>query len=333
MPVSIITAHFNRASLLAETAASVLAALGPDDEWIVVDDGSDPAEWERAKLLSRDPRVRWIARDREPKGPSACRNIGLAAARGLFVIFLDSDDLLAPDCLETRLAAATAMPDADLWVFPAAIFHSVPGDSADVWNRMVNGEDDLIRFLRSDGPWCVTSPMWRRDALLSLAGFNERVMYGDDAELHIRALLSGLRPVQYPEAPPDVFIRRSDVPRITQGNRPELVESRYVRLEEITQLLKEFKVPETRKDAWWAWEGQYFVEAEHLLFYYPRAMAGPAIQRVLKSWREEFHPRCWRRWVVRSYLAVALATKDRAYLLLRIARRIVRPILPSTFFA
>jgi len=327
MPVSIITPHFNRASLLAETAASVLAALGPDDEWIVVDDGSDPAEWERAKLLSRDPRVRWIARDREPKGPSACRNIGLAKARGNWVLFLDSDDLLAPDCIEGRAEVAQADPATPLHLFPVDVFRERAGDSQDLWNTM--GGDALQRFLQSSGPWCVSSGLWQRQALVQLGGFNEAVFYGDDAELHIRALLHPLAYKEHSSRKPDVHVRRSAEPRVTQGMRKEVLDSRLQHLSAVTRLLSQ------QADAvslLRIWKGQYFREAEFHLFNQPQS-PWPWVRRVMDHWRNDLGGTGASWHVSRAYLRLSCMLRDRTYLLLRVARRMAMPLLPYSFRA
>ena len=66
---------------------SILAAVGPDDEIVCVDDGS-----RRNPLPDiRDDRVRCV-RLAENGGPSVARNAGLDAARGGYVTFVDSDD-------------------------------------------------------------------------------------------------------------------------------------------------------------------------------------------------------------------------------------------------
>lgn len=334
MRVSIITPHFNRSSLLAETAASVLAAMGPDDEWIVVDDGSDPTEWERAKMLSSDPRIRWIARNREPKGPSACRNIGLAAARGSFVIYLDSDDLLASGCLEQRVREMNANPALAFIAFNARIFECHPGDKAECWNELGPHDPagDLRRFLGSHAPWCVSGPIWRFDAIRSLGGFNEQVFYGDDSELHIRALLAGI-PYRKASAPcgPDHFVRRSPgVDRATQGWNPAVQASRVSRLTATARALENHDAPSGLRQLW---EGQYFIEAEYHLFRNPQAVeAAAAVRKVLELWRHDCQPSCLRRGIVENYFRIALATRRRAYLVLRLARRLAMPLLPDSYF-
>lgn len=96
----VVTTH-NRPALALRAIASALAQQIDDVFVVVVDDGSEPAF---------DPgdgngRVALIRNDR-PKGPSAARNQGLAAARGEWVTFLDDDDTLAPDMLSKSIQAA-----------------------------------------------------------------------------------------------------------------------------------------------------------------------------------------------------------------------------------
>ncbi len=160
-----------------------------------------------------------------------------------------------------------------------------------------------------------------------IGGFNEAVCYGDDAHLHLRALLSGLQVRQFPESLPDVFIRRGAETRITNSLSPPLVESRRVRLEEGIRLLKEAGA---RPPYLQLWEGQYFVEAEFLLFKVPDSRA--AIYRVLADWQRHFLPRLTTRAVVLGYFHLALATRKKAYLALRIARRLAMKLLPAEFF-
>src|SRR5579862_5510174 len=103
--VSIITPTKNRLTLLRETIHSVQQQTSPDWEHIIVDDGStDGTDEFVLGLAETDSRVRYIPRP-GGEGANVCRNLGLRSSRGEFVVFLDSDDLLAPECLEVRVQA------------------------------------------------------------------------------------------------------------------------------------------------------------------------------------------------------------------------------------
>lgn len=101
--VSIIIPAYNRARFLPETLNSALGQSIADIECIVVDDGSTDGTKDVVDRFSeRDPRVRYL--QQENRGPSAARNYGLAEARGRFIQFLDSDDIIVPDKLAQQLA-------------------------------------------------------------------------------------------------------------------------------------------------------------------------------------------------------------------------------------
>jgi glycosyltransferase involved in cell wall biosynthesis len=112
--VSVIMPTYNAAGWVAETIDNLIAQTYPHVELIVVDDRStdDTVAVVRAKL-ARDFRNPWrIIELDQNGGPSAARNIGLRAARGDWVQFLDSDDLLAPVKFEREMAqCAVAAPD------------------------------------------------------------------------------------------------------------------------------------------------------------------------------------------------------------------------------
>ncbi|HVF40547.1 MAG TPA: hypothetical protein VM939_11670, partial [Gemmatimonadaceae bacterium] len=235
--------------------------------------------------------------------------------------------LMAPWCIESRLAKAADNPSSDCWIFPVLQFREFPGDMSLLWNRMQTERKDATRFASSDPPWHTSGPLWRKGALQTFGGFNELVLYGDDSDMHLRALLSGIKTSQYPDALPDVFVRRSNLPRITNSLSPELIESRRLRLREGTKLLKASAGTEPLA----CWEAQYFTEAEFLLFNHPES--SEPVEKVLDAWEDEFRPQPVLRGMVRTYFAIALASRRRAYLIVRIARRIAMKLLPSAFFA
>jgi glycosyltransferase involved in cell wall biosynthesis len=322
--VTVVIPHYDRSELLARCVASVLASTEQNIEVIIVDDGSSRPEWECVERLNGE-RVRTIRRVDGPKGPSRCRNLGTRESAAEMIVFLDSDDLMAPWCIETRLAAVRAAPEADLWIFPVLLFNEVPGDRDILWNSMEADLDPSVRFLRSDPPWHTSSPLWKKSALLRIGGFNEELIYGDDSDLHYRALHLGLAPALFANMLPDIFVRRSSVPRITNSLTAEIITSRLRRLREGAKFLRTRPHPEHAA----IWEGQYFVEGEFLLFN----DAQPSdVRAVLKAWEGDFASTALRKAIVRMYFEIGIATRHRAYLVLRVARRAAMMFLPPNYF-
>lgn len=105
--VSVVVIVFNDAARLTTAVRSALIQEA-DLEVIVVDDAStDETAAVIAELAAADSRIRPIRLTSNSGGCSLPRNTGLAAARGEWVTFLDSDDELAPGALHALHAAAT----------------------------------------------------------------------------------------------------------------------------------------------------------------------------------------------------------------------------------
>ncbi|MDC8000100.1 glycosyltransferase family 2 protein [Aequorivita todarodis] len=104
--VSIIIPTFNRAHLIGETLASILAQTYQNWECIVIDDGStDNTEEVMAGYMARDSRFRYYSRPaHKVKGANSCRNIGLNLVMGEFIVFFDSDDIMISDHLKVKIS-------------------------------------------------------------------------------------------------------------------------------------------------------------------------------------------------------------------------------------
>jgi len=203
--VSIVIPIKNRAKLFESTVQSLLGQTYPQWEAIVVDDGSSPDEFERITAITRvDRRFRLMTRPGRQCGACACRNAGVGACTGQYVIFLDSDDTLAATCLERRVAVMEGTPNIDFAVFLMWNFYAEPGESDVLWN-IFTPEDDLDRFLRADSPWSITGPIWRRSSLAKVGGWEESARSWQDWEFHIRALALGMKYFKVPE--PDSYWR------------------------------------------------------------------------------------------------------------------------------
>lgn len=93
--VSIIIPAYNSSKFIRDCLDSALAQSWDDIEIIVIDDGStDPTAEIVSSYCRRDRRVKLISVDNG--GQARARNIGLEHARGEWIIFLDSDDMLYP---------------------------------------------------------------------------------------------------------------------------------------------------------------------------------------------------------------------------------------------
>jgi glycosyltransferase involved in cell wall biosynthesis len=166
-------------------------------EHIIVDDGSDDGTAEEVtRRAQADPRVRYLSRTGKAAGANVCRNQGLAAANTDLIVFLDSDDVLEPDCLVRRVEIMQRNSDLDFIVSRMGAFLKTPGDLGRQQNQDMIG-DDLLAFLFFELPWQTTGPTWRRQALVGLGGFDETLPSWQDVDLHVRAVASGLRYVRF----------------------------------------------------------------------------------------------------------------------------------------
>lgn len=113
--LSIIVPVYNKEAYLEESIKSLLAQTFQDLEIVCVDNGStDNSPAILSRMAAKDERIR-ILSETEQKGPSVARNVGIAAARGEYIGFLDADDFVDPALYE-RLFEALEETGADIAV-------------------------------------------------------------------------------------------------------------------------------------------------------------------------------------------------------------------------
>lgn len=106
--ISFVVATYNGAAYVEQQLLSILAALGPDDEVVVSDDGSVDDTLARISAIG-DARVRILAGG-ERLGYQANFSRAIAAATGEFVFFSDQDDICLPARVPLSLAALATAP-------------------------------------------------------------------------------------------------------------------------------------------------------------------------------------------------------------------------------
>jgi glycosyltransferase involved in cell wall biosynthesis len=216
--VSVIIPNYNRSKYLQECLFSIINQTVSNWEAIVVDDGSTDDSIEVLKSFTRqDTRIRLIQRNRDPKGAAASRNIGIDNAQGDYIIFLDSDDILAPHCLQQRIQVMKENPNLDFAVFKMQFFKEKPGDDSRVWN-IETKEDTLQRFLNLDAVWQTSGPIWKKTALKKIGGFDEVLHCWQDIDIHLKALINSLQyEIRY-DLSVDCFYRKNAEGTISQTN-------------------------------------------------------------------------------------------------------------------
>ncbi|MBE0534078.1 MAG: glycosyltransferase [Phycisphaerae bacterium] len=115
--VTVEMVTYNNARYIGRAIESVLAQTCTEFELLIVDDGSTD---DTADVVDRyaDSRIRYIRRPHV--SCAAARNHVLRAARGTFILCVDSDDFIGPDYLRKMLACAGQHPDVD-YFYPAQL--------------------------------------------------------------------------------------------------------------------------------------------------------------------------------------------------------------------
>ena len=178
--VSVVAPTFDRREVLPRALDSVLAQTFSDWELIVVDDGSTDATADMVKHDYSDAHLLI----QENRGVSAARNAGIAAARGEWIAFLDSDDAWLPEKLDRQMGALEAEPGHRLC------------HTDEIWIRNGQRVNPMEKHAKAGGriylmclPLCCISPssvVMHRDLLKETGGFDETFEVCEDYDLWLR---------------------------------------------------------------------------------------------------------------------------------------------------
>ena len=105
--VSIILPTYNRSDTILRAVKSILSQSYTDFELIIINDGS--TDLTSLLILNIDDRI--VIINQENQGVAAARNTGLAASRGKYIAFLDSDDEWLPQFLSLAIGFLKSFPD------------------------------------------------------------------------------------------------------------------------------------------------------------------------------------------------------------------------------
>jgi glycosyltransferase involved in cell wall biosynthesis len=184
--VSVVVPAFERIGPLREAIRSVLSQSFVNFEIIVVDDGSRvPVEVALADFT--DERLRFIRQSN--RGASSARNRGIDAARGRFIVFLDSDDCLLPRFFESVLELAGTA--SHVVVAPTCVVNRGKDLTCIKPTKHLADGEMLATFMMCKGGFVSTSGLLTPAQLVRSVMFSEDASYGDDTDFLIRLQLAG----------------------------------------------------------------------------------------------------------------------------------------------
>ncbi len=125
--ISIVIPCYNRAQYLAETLQSVLDQTYSDWECIIVNDGGyDETEEIALKWSKKDNRFKYFYK--ENGGVSSARNLGISKSSGIYILPLDSDDLIEMTYLEKAMNVFNLDKNINLVYCQASYFGKMEGE-------------------------------------------------------------------------------------------------------------------------------------------------------------------------------------------------------------
>lgn len=176
--VSVIVPVYNSEKFINACIDSLLEQTYSEIEVIVVDDGSIDSTSEKLSDYIDDQRVRIVKQ--ENRGVSVARNTGLAFARGEFVAFIDSDDVVHPELFATCVNLCNGN-DGDFVLYDNEEFSSgqIPWFGQISSDRIVSVDAPLSYYLDNGFKGGMSAMFVRRELLEGLE-FLPGVSKGED---------------------------------------------------------------------------------------------------------------------------------------------------------
>ncbi len=180
--ISVIIPAYNCAKTIKETIESVLNQSFTDLELLVINDGSTDSSLDIVSKI-KDSRIKIFSYTNA--GGNVSRNRGINHAVGEFISLLDADDIWTPDKLATQLQALEENP-------PTKVAYSWT-DYIDEYGKFVHSgthisldgnvyEHLLVKNFLENG----SNPLICKDALLTVGGFDESLLAGQDWDMWLR---------------------------------------------------------------------------------------------------------------------------------------------------
>jgi glycosyltransferase involved in cell wall biosynthesis len=189
--ISVVLPIYNRVDLIRRSIDSILEQTYPAHEIIVVDDASTDGSPDAAESIV-DERIR-VIRCKQNRGGAVARNVGIDAAQGDFIAFLDSDDTWLPDKLMQQVKLLDAAGEKER-VICYTNLEIITEGSRKIWNKkLYDNRGNISDYLISDCQAMQTSTLLMSSVIAREIRFNERLRNHQDWDFIFRAKSAGAK--------------------------------------------------------------------------------------------------------------------------------------------
>jgi glycosyltransferase involved in cell wall biosynthesis len=218
--VSIIITCFNSEAFVNETVQSALNQSYNPCEIILIDNNSTDNTLSILIEFAEKHTDKIKVFQEFKKGAPAARNKGLQVAKGEWIQFLDSDDIILPNKIKNQMELTEG---SDLIIGYRFKCKSIDGKQKYSLDKSENNKP-LIGLIKSK-LGSTSSILWKKDSVVQVGGWNEQQTSSQEYELMFRMYKNNL-----------VF-KQSDIPETIVLVRSDSI-SKSTQLERITQIIK-----------------------------------------------------------------------------------------------
>jgi len=185
--ITVLMSVYNGEKYLREALDSVLNQTFKNFEFLIINDGSTD-KTERILKSYNDPRIK-IVNNKKNIGLTKSLNKGLKLAKGKYVARMDADDISLPERLKIQLKFMEENGKFGL-VGSWATLIDKKGVPLEVWQTNYYPED-IFYMLNFRNCLTHSSTMFRKDLVLDLGGYNEKILRSQDYDLWQRLSKKG----------------------------------------------------------------------------------------------------------------------------------------------
>lgn len=162
--VSIIIPVYNRPEYLLDCLHSISLQTYPKIEVIIIDDGSTISMEEMVQNITW-PKIYSVVyiKLEQNRGPGYAREVGRQKATGIYISYMDSDDVIHPEKISVQVNKLIEFPNVGMVYCVTLNFTNLPFDDSETIrsSRMV---ENILPSVLIDRPWSTSSCLWTKEA-------------------------------------------------------------------------------------------------------------------------------------------------------------------------